>query len=393
MPRAGFAVMPERASEPPHSSARLIASTGAGCALRAGGHRRRVARRAAPRPRIVPALPPQPASVTNSMRSARAAPAAASSAAESSRPIRTVAATFACVAKPSSTRSTRAMSISDPRPVQSWLTATAPGCRAATCSAAAQAAACRGRTSTWLRKPQRPSPPLIADEVHGHMLIARRSSAKTREPRVSAAVGEPARTADDLRPQLVDRRVRPRDRSRRRAPRAAGEEPGDRDHRADREADRSIVERREGDDRPGLRRRPARRAAGLRGPRRSAPSTIARAAPRRRPGTNAVDPSGRSSAASPLHDRRALGERAPANAAASGLACEASMPITTVGDGRSRVRLRRDRLQHGPRRPRRHGSRMRANRRATGCRRARPGDRARRWRRPATSPGRSRSRG
>ena len=32
MPRAGFAVMPESASEPPHSRASEMASIGAGCA-------------------------------------------------------------------------------------------------------------------------------------------------------------------------------------------------------------------------------------------------------------------------------------------------------------------------------------------------------------------------
>ena len=157
MPRAGFAVMPESASEPPHSSARQIASSGAGCGtVRAAAATSRST--SGSTARTVPALPPQPASVKSSMRSARRAAAEASAVAESSSPIRTVAATFACVAKPSSTRSTRSTSIAAPCPVQSWLTATAPGFRLATCSATAHAAAWMGRMRTWLRKPHRPSP-------------------------------------------------------------------------------------------------------------------------------------------------------------------------------------------------------------------------------------------
>ena len=94
MPSAGFAVMPESASEPPHSSPREMAESGAVCTAwrRASAVSRSTSGAVAA---TVAALPPQPASVTSSSRSCRSAAAAARVTASSSRPTRTVAATFA----------------------------------------------------------------------------------------------------------------------------------------------------------------------------------------------------------------------------------------------------------------------------------------------------------
>ena len=79
--------------------------------------------------------------------------------------------------------------------------------------------------------------------------------------------------------------------------------------------------------------------AALRGPRRSAPSTTPGDAVARE-GRRRMRPGGEVGGGIALNHGRALGERAPGEAAASGLACEASMPITTSATAGARVRLR-----------------------------------------------------
>ncbi len=325
MPSAGLAVMPESASEPPHSSAEAeIASIGA-------GRRRRAAAAATRR--------------STSGSTARTVPGAAAAAGEREeldaigrarcgrRPARVgrrrrgrsarVAATFGVRRRSRAARARCARGrASDPRPVQSWLTATAPGMPARDLlgrGTGARRAA--GSTRTWLRNA--PAPVARADSRRArthHMLIARRSSANTREPRASAAVCSPAEHGEHQRPQRrPTRRAGGRGRSRRRARRAARESPGDGDHRADRRS-RPARRRARGNGHDHLRPGRGQRDVLLRAPARQPASTVdAPRAPGRGEGRDGRGTAGRR--------RRRVGagrclrpRRAPrsANAAASG---------------------------------------------------------------------------
>ena len=379
MPSAGLAVMPESASEPPHSSARQIASSGAGCAaVRAAAATSRST--SGSTARSVPALPPQPASVNEldavGPRLAPRRPAPWPN--RRGRSARSPRRSRASRSRAARARRARRRSPRRARPVVAHRDRAGMPARDLLGGRARRGV--HGQHEHVVAEAPPPVEALIADELHAHMLIARRSRANTREPRVSAAVSAPPSTASVSAHSVIDRGIRAEVEIVARAPRAAARlrRPRSQGRR------RSRRERRRA---PGRRRSPAR-------PPR--PARRAAASPRPAP-ESAVDAPGSAGAVKAGHEPpahhaslcttpRALGERPRREGRG-----ERARVRGLDADHASRDRRRRERLApRSPRasrlRPRRHGSRTRASRPASGCRRARRAGRARRSRSASDDP-------